>query len=229
MSSPSTTSGLRLERCRERRIADRRPDVGKEPEVLAQAQKPRLRPHVIGHVVPLRPADRTENHGIGALRLRHRLFGDGDLVRVIAGAADEPFLDLETGDAAFCQEPEERLTSAITSGPMPSPGRRRSFGVAMELCLTDEGRKGAGIAKARRWPWQAAPNLGRDRAAFPPNAIAVVLEWRLDVEGHSHANFARPGVASVFFVAGETARADDHPPPKRSPRPRTSSPCSRRT
>ena len=42
----------------ERRIADRRTQIGVEREVLAQAQQARLRPRLIGDAGPFRPADR---------------------------------------------------------------------------------------------------------------------------------------------------------------------------
>src|SRR5262249_25904063 len=47
------------------------------------------------------------------------------------------------------------FTSAITSGPMPSPGRRRSLCVAMVPRRKAETRSER-IAKARRKAWQAA-------------------------------------------------------------------------
>ena len=68
-------------------------------------------------------------HGVGRVRLGHRLVGDRDLVRVVAAAADEPLLGLERGDARLGVHEGDAavFTSAITSGPMPSPARRRSF------------------------------------------------------------------------------------------------------
>ena len=83
----------------ERRIADRRADIGEQAELLAQAQQPRLRPHVIGHGIPFRAADRAEDDGVAGARLLHRRVGDRDLVGVEAGAADQPLFDLERAQA----------------------------------------------------------------------------------------------------------------------------------
>jgi len=51
-----------------------------------------------------------------------------------------------------------RFTSAITSGPMPSPGRRRSLWVAMVAvsfgCSGKRGGRGCGCARAGRREWQ---------------------------------------------------------------------------
>ena len=83
----------------QRRIGHGRAQVGVEREILAQPQQARLRPHVIGHLVPLRPADRAEDHGVGGMRLRHGGVGDRDLVGVVAAAADQPLLGLERAHA----------------------------------------------------------------------------------------------------------------------------------
>ena len=61
---------------RKRRIDDRRPDIGEQAEVLAQPQQPRFRPRVVGHLVPFRPADGAEDHGVAGVRLGHGLVGD---------------------------------------------------------------------------------------------------------------------------------------------------------
>ena len=73
--------------------------MAKSAEILAQPQQPGFRPHVIGHLVPFRPADRAEDHGVGGMRLGHGGVGDRDLVRVVAAAADQPFLGLERAHA----------------------------------------------------------------------------------------------------------------------------------
>ena len=94
---------------RQRGIADRRPDIREQAEILAQPQQAGLRPHVIGHAVPFRPADRAEDDGVGRVRLGHGLVGDRDLVGVIAGTADEPFLGLEPPHAARVHPGDEFL------------------------------------------------------------------------------------------------------------------------
>ncbi len=74
---------------RECRIADRGTQVGEQVEILAQAQKARFGAMLIGDVVPLGSADRTEDDGVGLLRLGDGFVGDGHAVFVIGGAADE--------------------------------------------------------------------------------------------------------------------------------------------
>ena len=83
MSRPSTSSRFSAEAVGQRRIADRGAQVGVQREVLAQPQQARLRAHVIGHAVPLRPADRAEDHRVGGMRLGHGLVGDRHLVGVV--------------------------------------------------------------------------------------------------------------------------------------------------
>ena len=87
----------------EGRIADRRAQVGEEAEILAQAQQPGLGPRGIGHVRPFRAADGAEQDRVGGLRPGHRGLGDGDLVGVVGGAADEIGLGLEA-DAGLAEE-----------------------------------------------------------------------------------------------------------------------------
>jgi hypothetical protein len=43
------------------------------------------------------------------VRLRHRLVGDSDLVRVVAATADQRLLDVELGDPGPGEEGEEPL------------------------------------------------------------------------------------------------------------------------
>ena len=132
MSSPSTSFAL------EARGSPPAPDssigrahIGVQPEILAQPQQPGLRPHVVRHLVPFRPADRAEDHRVGGLRLGHGLVGDRDAMRVVGAAADTapPRSSNVPMPCAFIQA-MSFFTSAMTSGPMPSPGRRRRLWVA---------------------------------------------------------------------------------------------------
>ena len=91
----------------ERRIDDGGADIGEQAELLAQPQQPRFRPRFVRHLVPFRPADGAENHRVRRVRLRHGRVGDRHLMRVIASAADQPFLGLEIGDARFGVEAEQ--------------------------------------------------------------------------------------------------------------------------
>jgi hypothetical protein len=116
---------LQRRRVGQGRVADRGPEIGKQPEILAQAQQPRLGPMLVRNVGPLRSADRAEQHRVRRLRALHRRFADGDLVGVERRAADEVRLDLEPGDALPPQPVDQLLDLARDLGPMPSPGRRR--------------------------------------------------------------------------------------------------------
>ena len=111
----------------ERRIADRRADVGEQAEILAQPQQPGLRPRVVGHVVPFRAADGAEDHGVGGMRLRHGLVGDGDLVGVVAAAADQAFLGLESGDARLGEEAEQPFDLGHDFGADAVAGEKKEF------------------------------------------------------------------------------------------------------
>ena len=83
MSSPSTTSRFSDEDVGERRVADGRAQIGEQAEVLAQPEQAGFGAHLVGHLVPFRPADRAEEHGVGGERLRHVRFGDRLAVRVV--------------------------------------------------------------------------------------------------------------------------------------------------
>ena len=68
--------------------------------------------------VPLRPADRGQQHGVGAAAGLEHLVGEGRAVGVDRGAADQLLLELEVTDRA-----STRSAAAMISGPIPSPGR----------------------------------------------------------------------------------------------------------
>ena len=77
----------------ERRIADRRPQIGEQLQVLAQPQQAGLGTDLVGHLVPFRPADGAEQHRVGGHRLCHVGFGDRLAMRVVGAAADQPFVE----------------------------------------------------------------------------------------------------------------------------------------
>ena len=110
------------------RIGHRRAQIGVEREILAQAQKPRFRPHLIRHAVPFRPADRAEQDRVGGLRLGHGLVGDRDLVRVVAAAADQPFLGREPGDALVVEESDQLFDLGHDFGADAVAGRAEAGG-----------------------------------------------------------------------------------------------------
>ena len=84
----------------ERRVADRRAEIGEQLEVFAQAKQPRLGPLVVWHAVPFGAADGAEHDGVGGERLLHGRLGDGLAMGVIGAAADEVGLGLDGREAA---------------------------------------------------------------------------------------------------------------------------------
>ncbi len=132
MSSPSTTSRFRLGSFRQRRVAHRRTQIGEQAEILAQPQQAGLGPHLIGHVVPLRTADRAEDHGIGRGRLGHvGLRRSTPCARRRPSRRPGPVSVSNFAMPCALSQSIRRCTSAITSGPMPSPGRSSSLWVAI--------------------------------------------------------------------------------------------------
>ena len=112
---------------RQRRIAHRRAQIGEQREFLAQPQQPGLGPRVIGHAVPLRTADRTENHGIGGHRHRHRGVGDALLAGVIGRAADQPLLGRKMRDALRIEPVDQALHLRHHFGADAVAGEKQQF------------------------------------------------------------------------------------------------------
>ena len=77
-----------------------RAQVGKEAETLAQAEERLLRPHRRLGVVPLRPADRAEEDGVGAAAEAQRRVRQGGAELVDRGAADDHLLEGELNPVA---------------------------------------------------------------------------------------------------------------------------------
>ena len=67
---PLDDLGLQRRSRSERRIADRRPQIGVKAELLAQAQQPRLGANLIGNAVPFRTADGGQQDRVGARAAR---------------------------------------------------------------------------------------------------------------------------------------------------------------
>ena len=151
---------LALERrgFREPRIADGRPQVGEQVELLAQPQQPGLGPDVVGHLVPLRAADGAEHDGVGGARLGQRLLGQRRAVLVDGGAADQRGVGLELDLALPVEEGDETLDLGHHLGPMPSPGSSRSECVVMRVVPMRPCCVSRGIASSDR-----AAAQGNDR------------------------------------------------------------------
>ncbi|MCY1542930.1 hypothetical protein D9M68_787110 [compost metagenome] len=81
----------------QRRVADRRTQVGEQFEILAQAQQTGFRTHFIGHRIPLRTADGAKQHRIGGQRLLHVRFRDRLAMGIIGRTADQALVGHEAG------------------------------------------------------------------------------------------------------------------------------------
>ena len=127
MSSPVDHLALEAGSVGERRIADRRPQIGEQRQLLAQPQEPGLGPRLIGHALPLRAAHGAENHRVGGLRLRHGGVGDGDLVGVVAGAADQPLFGLEPREPVRIHPADELLDLGHHLGADAVAGKKQEF------------------------------------------------------------------------------------------------------
>ncbi len=88
MSRPATSSGFRLEACRQLLVADGRAEVGEQAQVLAQAQDGLLGAQRALELVVLPVADGAEQDGVGLLGQLERGFGQRMAVRLVGGAAD---------------------------------------------------------------------------------------------------------------------------------------------
>ena len=88
---------LRLERARADELGEDgdRPQVRVQAQAAAQREEGLLRAHGGVRVVPLRPADRTQEHGIGGTAGLDVLGPAGDAVRIDAGAAHDEAVPLE--------------------------------------------------------------------------------------------------------------------------------------
>jgi len=115
-------------RClRQRRIAHRGTQIGEQAELLAQAQQPGLGPDVIGHAVPLRPADRTEDHGIGGTSHGHGRIGNALLARIIGRTTDQALLGRKMRDALRVEPVDQPLHLRHHFGADAVAGEQQEF------------------------------------------------------------------------------------------------------
>ena len=111
----------------ERRIADRGTDVGEQAQILAQPQQPRFGAFVVGHLVPLRPADGTEDDRVCGLGLVHGGVGDRHLMGVVAGAANKSFFGLERAHAVGVHPRDELFDFSHHFGADAIAGKQKEF------------------------------------------------------------------------------------------------------
>ncbi len=90
--------------------AQRGAEIGKQAQLLADAEQAALRAHRIIQRLPFRAADRTEQDGIGLMCFLQRLGGQGGAGLVIGRAADERMLRFEL-HAAVGGEPAKDFHS----------------------------------------------------------------------------------------------------------------------
>jgi hypothetical protein len=95
MSRPSTSSRLSGTQ------------VGEQVELLPEPQQAGLGADLVGDLVPLRPADRAEDDGVGGLGLGEHLVGQRRAVLVDRATAAERLLGLELGLGFLGQERDQ--------------------------------------------------------------------------------------------------------------------------
>ena len=105
------------------RKALRGAQVGEEVQLLADAEEAALRPRLLREVVPLGPAHRAEEDGVGLLAEPEGGVRQGPAGGVDGGAAHEARLELERRPVALPTTSRARRASGVTSWPIPSPGR----------------------------------------------------------------------------------------------------------
>ncbi len=111
----------------ERGIAHRGAQVREQAEFLAQAKQPRLGPRIIRDAVPLRTANRAEDHGVGSHCLRHGRIGNALLARVIGGTADQALLGLEMRNAFRVQPADQAIHLGHYFGADTVTGEKQQF------------------------------------------------------------------------------------------------------
>ena len=131
----------------ERRIADGGAEIGEKLQVLAQPQQAGFRAHLVGHRVPFRPADRAEQHGVGGQRLGHVGFRNRLAMRVIGGAADQPFLGLEAAAEILVHGRDQLLDLGHGLGADAVAGQEEEFLDAMECSFSKCGARSRRLAR----------------------------------------------------------------------------------
>ncbi len=89
-----------------------RPQVGEQVHLLAESQQPAFGLLVELDIVPFRPADRAEQHGVGFERALHGVVAQRHAVLVEGGAAHHVFLDVEA-DGALLPHPGDDLAHFV--------------------------------------------------------------------------------------------------------------------
>ena len=108
-------------------MADAGAQIGEEAEVLADGEQRAAFWLLVGReVFPLRAADGAEEDGVSLLAGFDGLLGQRLADRVDGGTADELVLVVEGEAGRLATVSRTRRASAMTSGPMPSPGRTAS-------------------------------------------------------------------------------------------------------
>src|SRR5436305_13222436 len=82
---------------------------------------------LVGHLVPLRPADRAEDDSVGRLGLRHRVVGHGHAMRVISASAAQPLLGVERAHAVRVHPGDQLLHLGHDLGTDPIAGEKKEI------------------------------------------------------------------------------------------------------
>jgi len=104
--------------------ADGRAQIGKEGEVLAQREQRGALGLLVGRKrFPFRAADRAEENRVGLAADTQGFLGKCAAIGVDGDTADAGLGEVELEAKFFSATARTRRASAMTSGPMPSPGR----------------------------------------------------------------------------------------------------------
>ena len=111
----------------ERRVADRRAEIGEELEILAQAQQACFGALLVRHTVPFGTADGAEHHGIGLKRAPHGLIGNRLAMGIVGAAADEVGLGLDASVTTRIDPGDDALDLGHHFGADAVAGKKQEF------------------------------------------------------------------------------------------------------
>ncbi len=118
---------LEARRFGERRVANRRTQVGEEIELLPQPEQARLGADLVGDLVPLRSADRAEDDGIGGLGLGEDFLGQRRAVLVDRAPAAERLLGPDLGLALLGEKRDETIDFGHDLGANAVAGKQEQI------------------------------------------------------------------------------------------------------
>src|ERR1700677_4075958 len=194
-----------------------RPQVGEEPQLLANLEQPRLGPRFGPRIVPLRPADGTQQDG-----LRRTALGKGPLRQRIAklidrAAADRTRDELKGVPKPLGHPPQHALSLRDNLRTNPVAGEQHNLGVHEPFLGNKETRvlslccRAAGIHRCRDENRQAytrrSPGVeSTDKNWSLPRHFAGLIAGNGPSE-RSHRMKLRIGITLLVLAFALTAQA----------------------